>query len=344
VHLWSTKEFKEHKFNLGNFHRIVIGAKLELLYADKRSGVAVPAVIRDLEHRNDIPRKHVAVYWDDVPFDRCLIKDDASNLCPKVSSAVTRLAKLASTFYVLSEDDKERMMRHMKGRGIWREDLAILVWPMRIRNMWGLLPWERFTYTEYEKKDLVTMMGNHHAVNKQMVNHMFEHGIVGHICRQIKERKSNVKLFFMGGLASFAKAAASHQKGKTDMSCVVTKTGFVPDAVLRTKIIPRTRAVLNPFFFNVNSGISVKNFESVMMGVPFITHRWGMHGLSDEFGPCGWYPMPTEPHSAEGFQEFFVRNVISRTGYAKFAEKFRTISPKCAHAQTTKYPVQAQCW
>merc|ERR1719162_811007 len=167
-------------------------------------------------------------------------------------------------------------------------------------------------------------MGNLHAVNRFMVTKMFTSQAVKKICAEIKQRGSDIKIVFMGGLASVAQEQMDlHPQAS---GCLDVRTGYMGDTELEENIYPHTRAVLNPFFEDVNSGISVKNFESIMSGVPFLTSTFGMHGLSDEIQACASFPMPTHGDSA-AFAEFFIDKIVNDTGYLEFADAFATRAP-----------------
>lgn len=343
VHVWTPKEFHDRKFDIANFDRIIIGAKLELLYADGNTpGISVPSVVLELERRK-LDRNKVEVYWDDVPFDRCKLKPEAETICPRVGLLVKKFSSVARKFFVLSQLDKKEMIRHMQENMLWREDIVIRVWPLRIQNMREILPYTPFSYENVASKDLVTMMGNNHAVNSKVVHELFDSGAITHICSRIKLYQSRVRIMFMGGLSVDAKKARDAHYSTGDMSCVIIAEGSLSQEEWKHQIYPRTRAVLNPFFEKIDSGISAKSFESVMMGVPFITSQYGMHGLSDEFEPCTWFPMPKNPSDTSEFENFVIRNVVDPRGYQQFVEKFKIISSACERAQQAEFPVQRQC-
>lgn len=328
---------------MSRFDRIIVGGKLDLLYADVQENSGVTKLLDKLHDRRETFRDKVTVFWDDVPFERCLIKPEAAELCPKVPSFVAKVAEVAHLFYVLSVDDKRRMIDHLRRNGIPRSNLRVEVWPLSIEKMQAAIPSVRFTGASSERH-LVTMMGNQHPVNRKMVSLLFEDGSVARICNEIAARGSNVTLLFLGGLAEVAKELKENAKqAKQPCSCVQVRTGFISDETLEHEIFPQTRAVLNPFFEDVNSGISVKNFESIMSGVPFLTSEYGMHGLSDEIPECANFPMAGQPNNISVFADFFIERVLEDTSYLELAREFTKHAPKCISGQKKKYPSEKIC-
>lgn len=338
VHFWRAADTSLPTFELTSFDRFIVGAKLDLLYTDGHEGVAVPYILQRL--RTSGYREKVVAFWDDVPFERCYMRPEADEICPRVPSIVKQVAQVAHKFYVLSIDDKNRMTSDMQNNGIPMQNLEVAVWPMRIANMQKVVPYQQFTLNPVTR-NLVVMMGNLHAVNTFMVTKLFESGAVMTICNEIAARNSDIKIFFMGGIAKVARE--QRHKHPLTSSCTEVHMGFMSDSELEQNIHPHTRAVLNPFFQDVNSGISVKNFESIMSGVPFLTSEFGMHGLSDEIEACAGFPMPLRPRNATSFAQFFIKNVIDHDGYRQFASAFAVHAPSCIQGQLNRYPINTVC-
>lgn len=339
VHFWEAAKTMPEQFKLSTFSRIIIGAKLDLLYTDGTQGLAVPFILSALKNETR-HRQKVVAFWDDVPFERCRLRPEADKICPRVPAVVKDIAQVAHKFYMLSADDKDRMTKDMVSHGIPMGNLNVSIWPMRIANMQKVLLHQPFKLNR-RARNLVVMMGNLHAVNKFMVTMLFQSGVVSKICSEISRRSSNIRLVFMGGLADVAQEQKkSHSDGTW---CADVRTGYTDDKTLKQTIYPHTRAILNPFFKDVNSGISVKNFESIMSGVPFLTSEFGMHGLSDEIHDCATFPMPAKPGDPADFSEFIIDNVVDDKGYSKFARRFAQQSSKCIAGQLRRYPIEAVC-
>jgi len=327
------------ELSLDWYDRIVIGGKLDLLYNGSDQGLAVPGVLDELVEKGDVNHSKISVFWDDVPFERCSIRPEADQICPRVPEVVRRIESLASTFFVLSRDDKKRMLQDMDVNGIEMTRARVKIWPMRIKNMKEALP-ETHDIVYAEQRDLVIMIGGNHAANCMMITQLFESGAVTKICSAIEARGSPVKLKFIGGLANAVQEEMKYYP-KT-ASCVEADAGFVSDEELKTSVYPRTRAVLNPFFEDIHSGISVKNFESIMRGVPFVTSRFGMHGLSDEVPDCN-FPVPDNPEDPNDLVDFVVSKIVNETNYVKFAEHVAERAPSCIQGQLDRYPLDERC-
>jgi len=333
------------KLYLKWYDRIIIGGKLDLLYNRTDQGHAVPGVLDELENQG-VHRYKISVFWDDVPFERCTIRPEADQICPRVPEVVRRLVGLASTFFVLSQDDRSRMLQdmgdnnvHVFVEGIELDPVPVFIWPMRIVNMKRALPETQGTVYAAQR-DLVTMIGDSHAANRMMITKLFESGAVAKMCSAIADHGSPIKLKFMGALAEIAQEEMS--ANPETASCAEAVVGFVSDEELKTSVYPRTRAMLNPFFEDMHSGISVKNFEAIMRGVPFLTSVFGMHGLSDEISDCE-FPMAKTPAHASGLVELFVSNIVNETNYAHFVEDFKEQARLCVKGQMSRYPLQQRC-
>jgi len=339
VRWWKAHANMTPSFQLSDFDQILIGAKLDLLYTDERRGHAVPHILAQLRNHTGNRRK-VMAFWDDVPFERCNMKPQAAEICPRVPDVVRDVAKIAHRFYVLSIDDRRRFIQAMIDHGIPVDNLEVRIWPMMISNMQKVLPYRPFRADPATQSEVV-MMGNLHAVNRYMVTSIFKSGAMGKICKAIERRGSSIKIRFIGGVADVAQEQkALHANSST---CVVAHTGFMSDLQFEHEIYPRARAVLNPFFEDVNSGISVKNFESIMSGIPFLTSEYGMHGLSDEIRACASFPMAENPEDATSFAKFFISHVVDDTGYLAFSREFVKLSPNCIQGQLQQYPLDRRC-
>jgi len=339
INFWQKKHLDSGVINPWNFKRVIVGAKL-YLFKKKADDKVVYKVLQRVFGEKEKWRAKLEVFWDDVPFERCHVLDDADKICPQIPELVHKLANSANTFYLLSAGDKNRMQSEMSAHGI-NTGLAVRVWPMRLRNMQEALPAFRFNARAPAKK-LVTMIGNPHAVNTMMVNALFDSGAIGAICSAIRANGSPVKILFLGGISDVAQAQKdAHAEQAT---CVNILHGYVNDRMLETKILPITRAVLNPFFEDVKSGISEKNFESVMSGVPFVTSSYGMHGLADEVQSCSGYPLPKLPNDPKYFAEFFIEHIVHESGYQQFASSFEKRSAECVRGQNDMYPVGRVCY
>lgn len=356
VYFWDDEDKRQLQSNsttdsmmarLETFDRIIVGGKLDIVGDFEEESSVVTSLLKILYSRRHEYQSKTVVFWDDVPFERCIIKPDAETLCPQVPDFVRYTVKIAHKFYVLSVDDKKRMMADLDDHQIDYSAVDVNVWPMRIANMQVSEPNMRYSFssatsaTSVDDRNWVVMMGNKHAVNRMMVTELFTSGAMKRICQAISDKGSAVRIMFLGGVGEMAEELASEHADWS--SCVIARTDFVSDEELESGIFPKQRASLNPFFADVNSGISVKNFESIMSGVPFLTSEYGMHGLSDEIEACQGFPMPADPNSARQFSDFVIENVIDNGKYLDFAEAFAENGPKCIQGQWDMYPLSHLC-
>lgn len=320
------------------YDNILIGYKLDLLRTYSAPKSVVTKAIELLQWEPDLYRALVSVFWDDVPFERCQIRPQAEWVCGQMPLLVSNLSSISSRFYTITDRDHETMENHMAKLGIGSQ-LNFSVWPMRIQNMAELLPEERFmpegpiaiTDTKtLRQKDLVIMLGNGHQGNLRAIQSLFRSGAIREICRAIKERRSLLKVSFLGGLAAYALTEMKALDVEA-AECVNASPGYVSDEELNDHIMPRTRAILNPLFEDLNSGISVKNHEALMSYTPSVTTRFALHGL-DETPGCDGLPFP-DPREADDFVDFFVRHVVEDPGYCAFVSEFRTYADKCKAGQ-----------
>jgi len=344
VHFISVATYNRGLINLSSYDRIIIGGKADLM----RPGGAgvVSTVISDLallSGGDRLPtslRNRTSAFWDDVPFERCMV----DNTCATVAPTVAQIAGVVNTFYVLTAEDAARMSSHISLHGI--TPLSVRVWPMRISNMAKILPEERFTPESGDqpisKKRYALMMGNHHPVNTRNLEEMFGSGAVNSICNEIERRSSPVKLLLTGAMTGVAQRLMDKEKGNTN--CVEIRDGFVSNEELAQEILPQTRAIMNPFFFDAKSGISVKSFEAIMEGFPLLTSFFGLHGLNDI--PDCIFPQPEQPSSAASFKDFVIKHVViddGPRGYRNFSQYFGKAAEMCIRGQDAKYPVEQTC-
>jgi len=342
VRTWTPEEFRSGALRLEDYDRILIGGKLDILDSSG-SGSIVFEVIDKLVKESIVDRSKVQIFWDEVPFLRC--QYTAEKLCARVPGLVRRATKAAGRFYLLTVADMHRMQHDMNTLNMTRPTTVTTVWPMRFANMVEFGSAVRFAQAfvpgdHPSSRSVVLMSGNHHAVNSLMIKYLFNQGAISAICRSIRNYGSPVRLLFMGGLADGVRAAAA---STSDTDCVDTNEGDIDSEEFRHKIQPNLRAWLNPFFEDVHSGVSVRNFAALLSGTPVVTSAFGMHGLSDEVFQCKGYPMPANASSPVDFVQFFIDNVVHNSGYIAFTKTVQSLSAKCVLAQGMTYPVVRGC-
>jgi hypothetical protein len=291
-----------------------------------------------LPHKDSL-RERTDAFWDEVPFERCLVSPEADKLCPQVPAFLFKFAGMAHRFIMLSKEDSQRFSDYMVKEGISTDSLEQTIWPLSLSNMQEAIPEHGLaSYGAEEQKSYVVMMGDMDVVNKDRVSALFEDlgdgsTIMSMICRAIKSSlSSTIQIMFMGGLAGLAEPLI------TDSTpCAIADKRPITDSELEHSIYPYTRAVLNPVFKDI-SGISVRNYESITSGVPFVTSSFGMRGLSDEIDACTFFPMPKDPSNKTEFAEFFISSIVYNDRYPHFATKIQRASQSCMGGQRSHHP------
>jgi hypothetical protein len=132
------------------------------------------------------------------------------------------------------------------------------------------------------------MVGNDHAENRRFVSELVTGGHLNDICNStgaILRRGAKYKFFqvyLIGTIARFLQGAFPDEVAQLRQSCLRLRYDISMEH-LEDRILPNTVAILNPFLESVKSGISVKTFEAVAMGVPIVTSVAGFRGLEE----CG---------------------------------------------------------
>lgn len=330
--------------HLHRYGRILFAAKLGVFSPDRQAGVVGMVIdqLKLMQSQGKLTKAKVSVLFDDDPFLRCHYQPDADVVCGNVARTVRELAGLAHEFVVLTMSDRSNFRRQALRLGI---TVHIKVWPMQIRNMERLLPTERFPklvqQEEVDVREFVAMMGNHHVVNSKMISILFESGAVRDICAEIGRRWSKVRLLFIGGVADLVQQYVDAIPGSTQ--CVETHPGSITENSFEKDVQPRIRAMLNPFFEDVDSGISVKTFEAIMGRVPVITSIYGLRGLADEMEACSHFPIPRDPSDTQQFTAFIINNVVDTAGYLNFSRRFEKSCDGCVDAQRSRYPASDVC-
>lgn len=329
--------------HLLKYQKIIVAAKLDLLRPSGNK--AVSRVIRVILASGYSLRVRTSVVWDDVPFVRCTFRPEASTICPQVAALVERIAQASNEFYAITPEDQQRFKSELTKYGV--KAIPVKMWPMRIRNIDRTLSSPREQVSELlrglpgNRRSLAVMMGNNHPVNARMVKEFFHSGTVGKICDAVETMKSNVKILFLGDIGALAADVRREHMGTSNVECTEARAGRIPDAELQKDIWPQTRAVLNPFFADVESGLSVKSYQAIAQGIPLVTSVYGMRGLLAVEG-CAFPAAPAGDALSSGFAQFFVDNIVDEAGYELFANKFGE-SSACGEGQMSKFPLSSMC-
>jgi hypothetical protein len=138
------------------------------------------------------------------------------------------------------------------------------------------------------QRTYLTMMANNHVVNFDFVAALFRDGAVKRICNEVRsaarhdnvvtERpldqseqfRRGVRVVFLGDIsAAIKETILKHDSIRAfpEYDCV-DLLGPVSDSFFKDEIVPKTRAVLNPFLGKVQSGISVKSLKPSLTPCP----------------------------------------------------------------------------
>jgi len=144
--------------------------------------------------------------------------------------------------------------------------------------------WSQTEREEEGSKTYLTMVANDHAENRKFVSELVTGGHLERICNFTQEitgiGSQQMKIYFIGNIARFVKFNFPDQVSRLSSETGCLRFKFdISMKQLEERILPNTAAILNPFLETINSGISVKTFEAVAMGIPIVTSIAGFRGL-----------------------------------------------------------------
>lgn len=114
-------------------------------------------------------------------------------------------------------------------------------------------------------------------------------------------------------------------------NCVLT-AGVQSRAILAKRILPRTLAILNPFWRDLRSGVSVKSYEALAAGVPLVTSIHGLRGLES----CGAPKLALglkEADDAEQYVDFVDRLLLRSDNYGLLTAEVLRLRSSCIAQQ-----------
>merc|ERR1719220_371441 len=174
------------------------------------------------------------------------------------------------------------------------------------------------------------MVANDHAVNREFTARLFSLGVAREWCRKF------VTLLFVGTISNYVGELARSHLGLPD-GCIVA-AGVQSRRVLAQQILPRTLALLNPFWRDLKSGISVKSYDAVAAGIPLVTSVHGLRGLKS----CGAPKLALGAKEADDesqYIDFVERLLFNPDNYALLAEAVLQLRNNCTTEQETAFPV-----
>merc|ERR1719242_1869675 len=72
INFWNVREFAAGRVNVSDYQRILLGGKLDVLQAKHETAVGV--YMKTMLPQQDALRNRTDVFWDEVPFERCLVR------------------------------------------------------------------------------------------------------------------------------------------------------------------------------------------------------------------------------------------------------------------------------
>jgi hypothetical protein len=274
----------------------------------------------------------VTLVMDDNPYHRCYGLHELAFCRAKAPTLLQRWLNVSSRAMAISQSDADELNRLKAHDGLSGPDFE--AWPLNLEQVGNLFSRSPRTEPEADKTYL-TMVGNDHAENRRFVSELVTGGHLHDICNStgaILRRGAKYKFFqvyFIGTIARFLQITFPDEVAQLRQSCLRLRYEVSMEH-LEERILPNTVAILNPFLETVKSGISVKTFEAVAMGVPIVTSVAGFRGLEecgDRLNRAGLLSTNT----AAGFVDL-IKNKLANPN-STFVSKQRDIMRTCVIEQ-----------
>jgi len=290
------------------------------------------AVPMDLLPRLQAFRNRTTLMLDDVPDVRCMMEREAypASYCRSaVPGLVAQWMQAAHQVFTLTDTDAALVEGLLRLPGVPAPDGPVRAWPLRLGHLVRLQQEQAENGDKLQNRTFLTMVANDHAANKEFTERLFSTGAVNRWC----ERAATV--MFVGTIGSFVNGIRPQYPGLPD-DCVVS-AGVQSDRVLAQHIMPRTLAVINPFWRDLRSGVSVKSFEALAAGVPFVTSVFGLRGLED-CGPLDLALGAKQADDVEEYVDYVERLVLRAPMYSLLTAKVQRLRSACAAQQESAFP------
>jgi len=296
--------------------------------------------LKALEGDPDL-RKRVTLVLDDNPYNRCYAGHDLTFCRTRAPNMVRRWLNVSSRAMSISEVDAADLNRMKTRLKLPGPDFE--AWPLNLEHVEDLFNSSIQTETPGNwTQPYLTMVANDHAENRRFVSELISGGYLDEICNKTKAVPWGIrrlKVVFVGTISWYMMSQFPGKMAKLRKSCVRTKMEVSMEQLQRD-IMPKTLAILNPFLGAVNSGISVKTFEAVAMGVPIVTSMAGFRGLEE----CGKRLNKAgllAPGTAAGYVDLINTKLVDPANAAKFRSMQRDLLHACVVEQ--KAEMQNAC-
>jgi hypothetical protein len=311
-------------------HIYLFGWAWELEFA-----YSAETALRALE-RDQSLRSRVTLVLDDNPYNRCYAGHELGFCRQKAPEMVGRWLNVSSRAIAISEEDAADLNRFKARLGLPGPDFE--AWPLNLDHMQNLFN----ASAQAEIRDnwtqpYLTMVANDHAENRRFVSELLTGGYLQQICDKTKGVAFGIrrlKIYFVGSISWYMVGSFPGQVAKLRKSCVRLKHD-VSMQQLQEEIMPKTIALLNPFLEVVKSGVSVKTFQAVAMGVPIVTSMAGFRGLEEcgkRLNKAGLLASGT----ASGYVDLISNRLVDPEKAAQFSLMQRDILRACVTEQRSQ--------
>jgi hypothetical protein len=223
----------------------------------------------------------VTLVLDDNPYHRCYAEHKLDYCRERAPTMLRRWLNVSSRAMSISARDAAELNRLKASEEI--PGPSFETWPLSLEQVGNLFNRSNLPKTvEGESETYLTMVANDHAENRRFVSELVTGGHLEQICSLRSIGARALKVCFVGSIARYIQMTYPREVSRLQRYCLRLKYE-ISTQQLEEKIFPMTVAILNPFLETVNSGISVKTFESVAMGMPIVTSMAGFRGLEE----CG---------------------------------------------------------
>mmetsp|Transcript_88985 Transcript_88985/g.235395 ORF Transcript_88985/g.235395 Transcript_88985/m.235395 type:complete len:464 (+) Transcript_88985:66-1457(+) len=296
--------------------------------------------LKALESDPDL-RDRVTLVLDDNPYNRCYAGHELTFCRTRAPTMVSRWLNVSSRAMSISDVDAAELNRMKSRLGLPGPDFE--AWPLNLEHVEDLFNSSIQTETPQNwTQPYLTMVANDHAENQRFVTELIRGGYLDEICNKTKGVQRGIrrlKVVFVGTISWYMMKRFPDDMARLRKACVRLKVEVSMEQ-LQSDIMPKTLAILNPFLSVVNSGISVKTFEAVAVGVPIVTSMAGFRGLEE----CGKRLNKAgllAPGTAAGYVDLINTKLVDPANAAKFRSMQRDLLRTCVVEQ--KAEMQNAC-